>query len=182
LSKRESHNQSCLKLNHAHERKTSYFNIFKQSYIKPLQRTSEEKPVIGRLEKIDFPNLSLFNLDAKIDTGAYTSSIHCHKISLFIKNKSSWVRFYVLDPEHPVHEEIQHECRVHKVKKVRSSNGLVEERVIIRQKAVFFGKTSMIQLSLADRSEMRYPVLIGRRFISAKFFVDVSKKFIYKPD
>jgi hypothetical protein len=147
-----------------------------------LQQTTEKKPVIGRLEKIDFPNLSLFSLDAKIDTGAYTSSIHCHKISLFTKNKSSWVRFYVLDPDHPEYEEMEHECRVHKVKKIRSSNGSVEERVIIRQKAFFFGKTSMIQLSLADRSEMRHPVLIGRRYISTKFLVDVSKKYLYKLD
>ncbi len=145
-----------------------------------MQQLSEEKPVIGRLEKIDFPNLSLFNLDAKIDTGAYTSSIHCHKIYVYTKNNRKWVRFHILDPDHLENEEIQHECRVHKIKKVRSSNGHTEERVVIRQKTIFNGIGSMIQLSLADRSEMRYPVLIGRRFISGKFLVDVSKKFLTK--
>ncbi len=176
----EKYNHLRLKLNHALERKTSYFIIFKQRLINPLQQITEEKPIIGRVEKIDFPNLSLFNLDAKIDTGAYTSSIHCHKITFFEKNNNGWVRFFVLDPHHPEYEEIQHECRVHKIKNVRSSNGLTEKRVIIRQKVFFCGKSAMIQLSLADRSEMRYPVLIGRRFISTKFLVDVSKKFLYK--
>ena len=38
------------------------------------------KQLIGRVDKIDFPLLNLFEIDAKIDTGAYTSAIHCSKI------------------------------------------------------------------------------------------------------
>ena len=37
------------------------------------------KKIIGRLEKVSFPAFQLHNIDAKIDTGAYTSSIHCKK-------------------------------------------------------------------------------------------------------
>ena len=39
------------------------------------------KKVIGRIDKADFPLLGLFDIDVKIDTGAYTSSIHCHKVN-----------------------------------------------------------------------------------------------------
>ena len=38
------------------------------------------KQIVGRVDKIDFPKLDLFNIDAKIDTGAYTSAIHCSQI------------------------------------------------------------------------------------------------------
>lgn len=138
------------------------------------------KKIIGRIEKIDLPNLSLFNLDAKVDTGAYTSSLHCHQIKPFVKEGSNWVKFYVLDPDHPEYEETLFECAVHKLKKVRSSNGQIEERVIIKQKTQFQKYKRTIELSLTNRSEMKYPVLLGRKFLTGSFLVDVSKKYLLK--
>jgi hypothetical protein len=143
-------------------------------------RKKSSKIIIGRLEKIFLPELSQNSLDAKIDTGAYTSSLHCHNIELFENDGEQWVRFNVLDPHHPEYEEKPFESPVYKIKKVRSSNGLVEERVVIKQRAHFTGKKRMIQLSLANRSEMKFPVLIGRRFLTGRFIVDVSKKYLYK--
>jgi len=143
-------------------------------------RKKSPKIIIGRLEKIFLPALSQNSLDAKIDTGAYTSSLHCHNIEIFEKDGKQWVRFNVLDPQHPEYEDKPFESPVYKIKKVRSSNGLVEERVVIKQRAHFTGKKRMIQLSLTDRSEMKFPVLIGRRFLSGRFIVDVSKKYLYK--
>lgn len=134
--------------------------------------------VIGRIEKIDLPGLSLTDLDAKIDTGAYTSSLHCHKIELFTRDSENWVKFYVLDPAHPEYENKKFICPVHKIKNVKSSNGVTEERVIIKQQSVFNGQNLTIQLSLTNRSEMKYPVLIGRRFLKNRFIVDVSRKYL----
>jgi hypothetical protein len=57
---------------------------------------------------------------------------------------------------------------------------MIEERVVIKQKVRFFGKKGTILLSLTNRSEMKYPVLIGRRFLEGRYTVDVSKKFIFK--
>lgn len=141
---------------------------------------TSDKKIIGRIEKIDLPNLSLFNLDAKVDTGAYTSSLHCHQIEPFVRDGSNWVKFYVLDPDHPEYEETLYECAVHKLKKVRSSNGQIEERVIIKQKTQFQKYKRTIELSLTNRSEMKYPVLLGRKFLSDSFLVDVSKKYLIK--
>lgn len=144
-----------------------------------LLKKINDKKVVGRLEKIDLPGLSLFALDAKLDTGAYTSSLHCHKVKRYQKEGREWVRFFVLDPDHPEYEEKEFHSPVHNVKKVRSSNGQLQTRVIIKQKTVFAGRKSQIRLSLADRTEMKYPVLIGRRFLSGTYLVDVSKKFIH---
>lgn len=139
-----------------------------------------EKKIIGRIEKIDLPNLSLFNLDAKIDTGAYTSSLHCHEIEQFVKEGQNWVKFFVLDPDHPEYEEKMYESAIYKTKKVKSSNGQIEERVIIKQKTQFQKYKRTIELSLTNRSEMKYPVLIGRKFLTGSFIVDVSKKYLLK--
>lgn len=140
----------------------------------------DKKITIGRIEKIDLPNLSLFNLDAKIDTGAYTSSLHCHHIEPFTKEGKDWVKFFVLDPNHPEYEERQFECPIFKIKPVKSSNAQIEERVVIKQKTKFSRFHRTIELSLANRSEMKFPVLIGRKFLTGHFVVDVSKKFILK--
>ena len=133
------------------------------------------------MEKIDLPDLSIRNLDAKIDTGAYTSSLHCHRIEIFQAEGKPWVSFHVLDPKHPEYEEIEYKTPVHRIKNVKSSNGRAEERVIIEQQVYFNGEKRRIQLSLTDRSEMKYPVLIGRRFIKNRFVVDVSKKYLSNP-
>lgn len=89
-----------------------------------------------------------------------------------------YARFYVLDPQHPEYENKPYRARVHKMKKIKSSNGHVEERIIIKQHVVFAGKKIMIELSLSNRSEMRYPVLLGRKFITGRFIVDVSKIYL----
>ena len=141
---------------------------------------SNKKITVGRVEKIDLPGLLLYNLDAKIDTGAYTSSLHCHHIEPYKKEGKDWVKFYVLDPEHPVYEETQFECPIYKIKQVKSSNALVEERVVIKQKTNFSRFNRTIELSLTNRSEMKFPVLIGRRFLTGHFVVDVSKKYLLK--
>lgn len=133
-----------------------------------------DKKVIGRIEKVNFPEWNITGIDAKIDTGAYTSSLHCHDIELDkTKNK---VSFYLFDPSHPEFDETKFNTDVKDIRIIRSSNGVAEKRIIILTTINLHGENYKIELSLADRSEMRYPVLIGRKFLKKKFVVDVSKK------
>ena len=53
------------------------------------------KKIIGRTERIDLKALSLFGLDAKIDTGAYTPSLHCQNIEVNKEKNESYL--YRLD-------------------------------------------------------------------------------------
>jgi hypothetical protein len=108
-------NSAGLKIINATKQKTSYFCHSNLYRVVSLQKT-ESKKVIGRLEKIDLPELSLYNLDAKIDTGAYTSSLHSHKISVEKKEGKLWAEFHVLDPGHPEYEGKLFRCPVHKIK------------------------------------------------------------------
>lgn len=143
---------------------------------------NNSKIIIGRHEKISLPGLSVYNLDAKVDTGAYTSSLHCHSVKTEQRKNGLWVAFCVLDPTHPEYENKRYEAPVFNLKKIKSSNGLIQERVIIKQECLFWGFRKKIELSLADRSDMKYPVLLGRKFLSGKFIVDVSQKYLYKPN
>ncbi|HLV14218.1 MAG TPA: RimK/LysX family protein [Xanthomarina sp.] len=129
-----------------------------------------EKQVIGRVDKIDFPKLNLFNIDAKIDTGAYTSSIHCSEI--IVEGEKLKCTFY--SKGHPNFSGKQVVFDSYSKTDVKSSNGYKENRFKIKSEVVLFGKTYKINLTLSTRDDMKFPVLIGRQFLNKKFLVDVD--------
>lgn len=130
--------------------------------------------VIGRVEKISFLRWSIEDLPAKIDTGAYTSAIHCKHI----EEKDGVLRFKLLCPKTEKYNNKLLQTTRYQVKSIRSSNGKKQKRYIISASVVFFDKKYKMQLSLSDRGKMNYPVLIGRKFLNKKFIVDVSQKNI----
>lgn len=115
--------------------------------------------------------LDLFDIEAKIDTGAYTSSIHCKNV----KVEDNYLKCNFLDEEHPSYHEKEIIFDEYDVKVVKSSNGIAQARYRIKTDIVLFGKTSEIYLTLSDREEMRFPVLLGRSFLSNKFIVDINR-------
>ncbi len=131
--------------------------------------------IIGRKDKVDFPELGLFDIDAKIDTGAYTSAIHCHSIKLIDKDGERKVRFNLLDPSRPSYNNKKFTLMVYGKRKIKNSFGQVEERYIIKTRILLFGKLFDIELSLTDRSKMEYPVLLGRKILSNRFTVNVAQ-------
>jgi len=134
-----------------------------------------KKKIIGRRELVDFPGLDLFAVDAKIDTGAYTSSIHCKDVSAAEKKDGLYVTFTVLDEKHPQFSEKPITSPVSRVKNVKNSFGQVEERYCIITQIMLFDQLYETELSLADRSLMDYPVLLGRKALQKRFLVDVSR-------
>jgi hypothetical protein len=129
-----------------------------------------EKRTIGRFDKADFPDLHLEDIAIKIDTGAYTSSIHCDNI---VEEKGI-LRCTFLDEEHPLYNGREFRFSDYDIVFVKSSNGVVQKRYQIETRITLFGKTRKISLSLSARQEMRFPVLLGRKFITKKFIVDTE--------
>lgn len=127
-----------------------------------------EKKVIGRVDKADFPLLNLEDIAIKIDTGAYTSSIHCDNII----EKEDALHCTFLDEEHPLYNGKEFIFKNYDVVFVRSSNGIIQKRFQVQSTIKIFNKIFKISLSLSARQEMRYPVLIGRKFLTKKFIVD----------
>lgn len=122
---------------------------------------------IGRSDIVDLPDLELKNIQAKVDTGAYTSSIHCTDVIL-----EDDVLHFTL----PFGGKRKYKRDKFLTKKIRSSNGKAEHRYVIQSTIELFGKVYKIRFSLSDRSKMKNPILIGRRFLKDKFVVDVSEK------
>lgn len=132
--------------------------------------------VIGRKDVADFEKLNLKEIEVKIDSGAYTSSFHCHKIERMEKEGEDWVKCNFLDPDHEMFHEKEFCFPIHKIRRVKSSNGMVEERYSIVTDITIFQKTYPIELTLTERPDMKHPVLLGRKFLSKKFIIDTSKK------
>ncbi|WP_397363916.1 ATP-dependent zinc protease [Olleya sp. R77988] len=128
------------------------------------------KKTIGRIDKINFPKLDLLQIDCKIDTGAYTSAIHCSEV--FEKEDGLYCTFY--SKGHPNFNSKTKVFKDYTFTDVKSSNGFVENRYKIKTEVIFFGKTYKINLTLSTREDMRFPVLIGRQFLKRKFLVDVD--------
>ncbi|MCX6310281.1 MAG: RimK/LysX family protein [Bacteroidetes bacterium] len=128
------------------------------------------KQTIGRREIVDFPDLGLFGLIAKIDTGANTTALHCHHVRV----ENGVLFFRLLDESHP--EYVQREQRFEKFeeKLIKSSFGQSELRYVVHTTIVIGKRKIKSIVSLSDRANMRYPVLIGRRFLKNRFNVDVS--------
>jgi hypothetical protein len=128
------------------------------------------KKILGRIDKINFPELKLSDVAVKIDTGAYTSAIHCSKI-----REENNTLYCIFDSDGHANfksEEVVFEN--YSYTDVKSSNGHRENRYKIKTKAIFFGKTYKINLTLSTRDDMKFPVLIGRQFLKQKFLVDVD--------
>ncbi|MFD1094404.1 ATP-dependent zinc protease family protein [Salegentibacter chungangensis] len=129
-----------------------------------------EKKIIGRFDKADFPALHLEDISVKVDTGAYTSSIHCKNIV----EKDGILHCTFLDEEHPLYNGKEFSFREFDIVFVRSSNGIIQKRYQVETNIKIFGKVYKISLSLSSRQEMRFPVLLGRKFLTKKFIVDTQ--------
>ncbi|MCW8896410.1 MAG: RimK/LysX family protein [Flavobacteriales bacterium] len=138
--------------------------------------TTKQKILIGRQDVADFPLLNILQLPIKIDTGAYTSSLHCHNIIEFEENGQKRIKCNLLDPEHENYHEKEITFDAFTKKKVKSSNGQVEERYKITTEIVLFNQTFPIEFTLSERGSMRFSVLIGRKFLTNRFIVDTSLK------
>lgn len=132
---------------------------------------TEKLKVVGAFEAVIFTEFDGLKVHAKIDTGAFTGAFHCTRISEVETEKGNVLRFSPFN-----HPELIIEEDEFVVKYVRSSNGGKESRYFINTHISIQDKTYPIILSLADRSEMKWPVLIGRRFLRQNnFLVDVNK-------
>ena len=134
------------------------------------------KITIGRIDKADFPELSLTEIDIKIDSGAYTSSIHCSNIKEITINKEKFLQFKLLDPEHNFYNNKEFSTKNYGSKLVKSSNGISEKRFMVATEIIIFDQVFPIHLTLSERKNMKFPVLLGRKFLNKKFVIDTAKK------
>ncbi|MCA9508829.1 MAG: ATP-dependent zinc protease [Myxococcales bacterium] len=142
---------------------------------KKLRSKKREKILIGWKEWCALPELNIKEIKAKIDTGAATSALHAEILSITSYQNQSFIRFKVY-----VHQSDRLDSKICKARliaqrNVMSSNGLKEKRYVIISK-ITVGKTTFdTQITLSDRSPLRFRMLLGRLALRKYFLIDPSK-------
>ena len=135
-------------------------------------------PSVGWRELVDLPGIGLTRIPAKIDTGARTSSLHARVLDRFERDGKPFVRFAV-DWDDIAHEgeEVQVDTRG-----VTSSNGETQNRFVIKTPVRIGSIEFRAEFTLADRSDMKFPMLIGRTALRRRFLVDSGHSWLQSPD
>lgn len=131
---------------------------------------------IGWRELVDLPELGLRGIPAKIDSGARTSALHATILEEFERDGETYVRFAVDFPE----QQVRQVCEAVHIdwRGVTSSNGTTQLRRIIKTPLRIGGLRFRAEISLTDRSDMRFPMLIGRSSLRRRFVVDSGHSWL----
>jgi hypothetical protein len=138
----------------------------------------KDKVIIGNLEMCDLPELSIQDLQIRVDTGAKTSSLHVDNIRCIKEKGKSWVYFDLHPNAHKVEEIVACKSLLHDIRRIKSSNGDVEKRFVIRTTIRLASMTWPIEITLTDRSDMTYMMLLGREGMGNRVLVDPSLTFV----
>ena len=135
-----------------------------------------KKTILGSTEYVTIFDQS--NIPAKIDTGADSSSIHVTNLQVGKDQKLSFTLFSKKSPFYTgkVLTRDQYSVLI-----VRSSNGTEQIRYSTYIPITIGGRKIRVRFTLADRSRNNFPILIGRKTLTNKFLVDVSKSAIQRP-
>ncbi len=138
------------------------------------------KIVLGEIEQITLKSAGMsqgIKYLARIDTGATSTSLHATNVTRFERDGERWVRFEIDSPRDE--EIITLERPV--VRRIRVKREEQDDRRLVVVLTLELGKiTRHVEVSLTDRSEMEFPVLIGRNFLRDAAMVDVSQREIIK--
>lgn len=137
-----------------------------------------KKQIIGWREWVSFPNLGIERIKAKIDTGARSSALHAYDIE-FYKAKSGKLR--VKFSVHPIQKNNKYVIPCHAEvidqRYVKSSSGQQELRTTILTNLTMGIESWPIELTLTNRDDMGFRLLIGRTALKQKFLVDPQRSF-----
>lgn len=128
--------------------------------------------ILGRYDRVDLPELSLSDIHAKIDTGAYTCSLHC-KEARVVDGK---LEFILLDQEHPEFTGMKFVFEKFQKRDIKNSFGEVEKRFVIVTTIKIFGEVITADFSLCNRGSLKFPILVGRKILRNRFLIDVKMK------
>ncbi len=128
--------------------------------------------VLGRSDRVDLPGLGLTGIHAKVDTGAYTCSLHCSQAEVV----GGVLEFVLLDEEHPEFTGMKFRFTKYDKREIKNSFGEAELRFVIKTKIKIYDKVIRAEFSLSNRGNLKFPVLLGRKILRHRFLIDVTKK------
>ncbi|NOH73310.1 ATP-dependent zinc protease [Vibrio pectenicida] len=136
-----------------------------------------DRIVIGNLELCNLPEFGIYDLEVRVDTGAKTSSLHVDNIKKVKKQGKLYVSFDLHPDIYHLEQTIQCEAVVVDLRRIKSSNGNSEQRCVIRTLFELGVNRWPIEITLTNRQEMSYSMLLGREGMGERVYVDPSQTF-----
>lgn len=143
-----------------------------------MSRKAKEKKIIGWREWVSLPDLGVKKIKAKIDSGARTSSLHAFDLEFFSKKGKDYVRFEVHPLQSNDRKSVKTQAEVIEYRNVKSSNGQVSRRPVIITDIDLLGELWPIEMTLSNRDEMSFRMLLGRESFRGRFLLDAGNSFL----
>ena len=149
---------------------------------KRAKKKRAPKLIVGWREKIALPGLNIPEIKAKIDTGAKTSALHAFRVVERTIEGKKHIEFCVHPDQQRKRPEIACVALLKEKRKIRSSNGSWEQRYVIETPVTIGVETWLIELSLTNRDEMDFRMLLGREAMKKRIIVDPGKSYLMKKE
>jgi len=138
------------------------------------KRRRRLKRRIGVWEEVSIPEWNLHGIQAKIDTGAYTSSIDASNVVIFEPEKGAApyaeITFGVGEESTTVRAPVV------AFRRVRNPSGHVTNRPIVEAVLSLGGKKFRTTINLHRREGMTYRMIVGRKALAGRFVIDVGRR------
>lgn len=141
--------------------------------------SAEPVQVYGWREKILIDGM-MKSVYAKLDTGAYTSSIHAEEKEFFERDGKKWVRFIVTEPRVKGSPRVKIEAPLVRIARIKNPGGESESREVVKLSFKIGERKLRVDFTLNNRSNMLSAVLIGRTTIKELGWVDPSRTNLAK--
>jgi len=138
--------------------------------------------VIGWREYLDLPELGVFRLKAKVDTGARTSSLHVESFAVVetLPDGAQIAQVTIGTGRRPSGHTVVARVKVLGRLRVTDSGGHPEIRPLIETELVLGPVRKRMRLTLTDRSGMLFRMILGRKALEGDFVVDPARKYLLR--
>lgn len=134
--------------------------------------------IVGWREWVALPELNISLIKAKIDTGARSSAIHAFAIEPYRKGGQRWIMFAIHPKQKCVDEFIECHALIKDRRFVTDSGGHKQRRYVIETQLVLGQTQVRAEMSLTNRDNMLFRMLIGRTAMSGQFVIDPSLSYL----
>ncbi len=138
--------------------------------------------IIGWREWLVLPDLGIPSIKVKIDTGARSSALHAFNVERFRRHGRTMLRFRVHPYQRDRTRTVVAEAELIDERRVRDSGGHSELRPVIATTAKLRGRIWQIELTLTNRDQMGFRMLLGRQALTHRFVVDPAHSFLAGAD
>ena len=140
-------------------------------------RRRTPQSVLGWREWVSLDGWAVPHLKAKVDTGARTSSLHAFDLDYFERDGADWVRFEVHPWQRSASDAVPVEAPIVELRKIKSSTGDVQRRPVVLAAVSIAGERHEIEVTLTNRDEMGFRMLLGRQALRGRFLVDPGSSY-----